>query len=74
MVAPAIAADQDAKAEKPEKEKKICRKEAAMGSILQTHVCHTAAEWQQIDQANQAQSVEKSRDGSIGGYGNGAPR
>lgn len=44
QTAPAPAA-----APAPQKEKKICRREAATGSIMAMRKCHTAAEWAQID-------------------------
>ena len=50
-VAPAPAA---ALAAKPEKEKKICRREETPGSVMPTRVCHTKDEWVAIDKANQA--------------------
>lgn len=42
-----------ATAEKPAKEKKLCRREEMTGSIMPTRVCHTKDEWVQIDAANQ---------------------
>lgn len=38
----------------PAKEKKICRSERPVGSIMPQRTCHTAAEWQAI----QGQSAE----------------
>ena len=40
-------------AAKPEKEKKICRREETTGSVMLTRVCHTKEEWVAIDKANQ---------------------
>lgn len=40
-------------AAKPVKEKKICRKEPVLGSSIPQSTCHTKAEWDQIDAANQ---------------------
>jgi len=39
-------------AEKPVKEKKICRQEDVTGSIMMARTCHTKEEWAQIDAAN----------------------
>jgi len=50
--APAATADAD---------KKICREEKALRSIIAKKVCHTAAEWAAID-ANQKLSAEKYKD------------
>ena len=47
--APAVAA---ADAAKPPKEKKICHTEVMIGSIMPKSVCHTKAEWAQIDATN----------------------
>jgi hypothetical protein len=74
--APVFAKDKEAKSEPTDKEKKICRREASTGSILPARICHTAAEWAQIDQANQDRDTSgppRGRDGSLGGYGNGSP-
>ena len=50
--APSPAAASAAPAAKPEKEKKICRREETTGSIMPTRICHTKDEWVQIDEAN----------------------
>ncbi|MBW8745815.1 MAG: hypothetical protein JF628_16030 [Sphingomonas sp.] len=60
--------------QKPVKEKKLCRREEATGSIMTTSVCHTKDEWTQIDAAN-ARAVDQfntlRRTGhSAGGSGN----
>jgi hypothetical protein len=42
-----------AKEKKPaDPNKKVCRSEQVTGSMFGTNVCHTAAEWQKIDDAN----------------------
>ncbi|WP_242415461.1 hypothetical protein [Sphingomonas panni] len=64
-------------AEKPKPEKKICRRDAATGSIMTMRTCRTAAEWAQVDaaaadvtaealrqRANAGTSMTSSRDGS----------
>lgn len=51
----AMADDQPA----PPKEKKVCRSVAVTGSIMSHSICHTKAEWSQIDAAN-AQSAENA--------------
>ena len=38
----------------PPKEKKICRSEVMTGSIMPKSICHTKAEWAQIDATNAA--------------------
>ncbi|HMI21176.1 MAG TPA: hypothetical protein VK533_16710 [Sphingomonas sp.] len=62
-----------AAAENPAKEKKICRREEATGSIMGTRVCHTKDEWVQIDAANQkaAEQFSNARRNSSGGMGPG---
>jgi hypothetical protein len=52
--APAATADAD---------KKICREEKALRSLIAKSICHTAAEWAAID-ASQKQSAEKYKDDS----------
>jgi hypothetical protein len=49
--APAFAADADQNP--PKKERRICRESEPTGSRLTTRVCHTKAEWAEIDKANQ---------------------
>ena len=39
---------------KPVKEKKICRREIATGSMMAKNVCHSKAEWAALDQTNDA--------------------
>jgi hypothetical protein len=62
-----------AAAEKPAKEKKICRREEETGSIMQTRVCHSKEEWVQIDAANQkaADQFSNARRNGSGGHGPG---
>jgi hypothetical protein len=40
-----------AKEAKPAKEKQICRQTNATGSRFRVSICHTEAEWAQIDEA-----------------------
>ena len=49
---PVFAANDEPKAEAPA-DKKICHREEVLGSIIPKRICHTAAEWKQIDTANQ---------------------
>lgn len=42
---------QDKAADRLQKERPICRSEGRSGSRMQRRVCHTRAEWQQIDAA-----------------------
>ena len=57
-LAPQTAPDAAA-SPKPAKEKRICRSEVPTGSTLPTHICHTKAEWAEIDAAN-ARNVEST--------------
>jgi hypothetical protein len=50
---PVFAANEEPKAETPA-DKKICRREEVLGSVIPKRVCHTAAEWKQIDTASQS--------------------
>ena len=50
---PALADDPPAPKPKPPREKKICRTEEVIGSIIPQSICKTAAQWQQIDDENQ---------------------
>jgi hypothetical protein len=52
MATPALAQTDAASSAKPEKPKKICRDEGATGTIFTKRICHTAAEWHAIDEAN----------------------
>jgi len=47
LAASAIAADPPPAPAKPEK--KICRREEVIGSIIPAHVCLTRAEWNQLN-------------------------
>jgi hypothetical protein len=42
----AISAEDKAPAPKPEK--KVCRREDVIGSVIPAHICLTKAEWQQL--------------------------
>ena len=53
LFAQAAAPATGATAEKPAEEKKVCRREETTGSIMTRRVCHTKAEWAQIDEPNQ---------------------
>ncbi len=57
-----------AAAEKPVKEKKICRSEQVTGSLMPLRTCHTREEWGQIDAANRrvAEQFSNDRRGSSG--------
>jgi predicted transglutaminase-like cysteine proteinase len=56
----AAPVDSGEKAAQPVREKKICRRQEVTGSMFPKLTCHTAAEWAQIDAANQ-QGVERMR-------------
>ncbi len=77
LAAAALQAPAQPAAEKPKPEKKICRRDAATGSIMTMRTCRTAAEWSQVDaaaadvtaealrqRANAGTSMKSSRDGS----------
>ncbi len=57
LVAAPLAAQPDAadaaKATKPAKEKKICRRQEVTGSMFPTMTCHSKAEWDAIAASNQ---------------------
>ena len=54
---PAVpATGKPAKTKKPvDPTKKTCRREAVTGSIMGSSVCHTPADWAEIDRANALQ-------------------
>ncbi len=68
-VAPAAsqaAAPGKATADKPDAEKKICKREVATGSIMSRRICHTRAEWDQLEakgkaDLDRARAMERSR-------------
>jgi hypothetical protein len=67
LAAPAMAQDQSSASAAPAKEKKLCRaSEASTGSIMPAkRICHTKAEWAQIDRAQTMQNeTRQRRDGS----------
>ena len=69
--APALAQDNSAApAATPVKEKKICRSDDETGSIMPKRICHTKAEWVEIDQANawDSQQFSSSLRGHSGGF------
>jgi len=67
MLAPAAAQDGgDTGASQPVKEKKICRRELATGSVMAKVTCRTKAEWEAITARSQndlqrTQDLERSR-------------
>jgi predicted secreted protein len=51
-----------AKDKKPQDpNKRICRSEVPTGSMMSKSVCHTRAEWQSIDEQNQAATDQAIR-------------
>jgi len=57
-------------AEQPKEEKQICRRIPVTGSNFSKRECHTKAEWQQINAANQAsasRALDNRRMGSNSG-------
>ena len=54
--APAVAAAPAAK------EKKVCRREQLIGSIMPTRTCRTAAQWAAIDRAAQSETDAQIRE------------
>lgn len=62
---PATAAQPAAPAAK---EKKVCRSEADIGTIMRKRTCRTLSEWAAIDQANTdnaARALDNRRNGSV---------
>ena len=60
--APAAAQEkQDATASKPAKEKKICRRAIATGSIMAKTTCRTKEEWGALSERGQA-DLDRTRD------------
>ncbi|MCP3736210.1 hypothetical protein M9979_15180 [Sphingomonas sp. RP10(2022)] len=54
----------------PPADKRICRREVPLGSIMPTRICHTKAEWAAIDAANSdaaenARRANSARNGAI---------
>jgi hypothetical protein len=58
-VAPAMAQDGDAP--KPAKEKKVCKREIATGSVMPKVTCRTKAEWDAISARGQS-DLDRTRD------------
>jgi predicted secreted protein len=57
VATPALAKDK-----KPlDPNKRICRSEVPTGSMMSKSVCHTRAEWQSIDDQNQAATDQAIR-------------
>ena len=44
------------------KEKKVCRREQLIGSIMPTRTCRTAAQWAAIDRAAQSETDAQIRE------------
>jgi hypothetical protein len=51
---PALAADAKDKAAEAPKEKKICRREEVIGSIIPKKTCRTQVEWTEMENINEA--------------------
>ena len=67
MSAPALAEDAPA-APKAPKERKICRTDPTLGSIMPRRTCRTKAEWEAIDGANNTNAQNAlDRRGPAGG-------
>jgi len=77
VLAAALQAPAQPAAEKPKPEKKICRRDAATGSIMTMRTCRTAADWAKVDadaadataealrqRSNAGTSMNSTRDGS----------
>jgi len=50
LAAPASAEDA-AKADKPAKEKRVCRRQVGTGTIMPKSICRSAKDWAAIDEA-----------------------
>lgn len=55
------AAPDKASADKPDTEKKICKRETATGSIMSRRICHTKVEWDQLAAQGKA-DLDRTRD------------
>lgn len=55
---PAMAKEKGAEAAQVNPDKKVCRYDGATGSMMRKRICHTSAEWKQIDDANAANARE----------------
>lgn len=55
-------------ADKPVKEKKVCRREADTGSNIPHSTCHTRAEWTAIDAQTQSNAANTLRDARVGNH------
>jgi hypothetical protein len=53
VACPALAQETPAPAPAPVREKKICRSQETVGTLLTKTVCHTKTEWADIDARNQ---------------------
>lgn len=60
VTATAKAPENTASAEKPEAERKICKREVSTGSIMARQTCHTKAEWAQLE-ARGKSDLERTR-------------
>lgn len=63
-VAPTVsyaAAPDKSSADKPDAEKKICKRETATGSIMSRRICHSKAEWDQLAAQGKA-DLDRTRD------------
>jgi hypothetical protein len=71
LIAPAVAQESnDTTAAPATVEKKVCRNSVATGSIMKSRICHTKAEWKEIDRQNiqandQFSARQRSRVGSL---------
>lgn len=59
---PATASAPATAAAPPAKEKKVCRREQLIGSIMPTRTCRTQSEWAAIDRAAQSNTDAQLRD------------
>lgn len=55
---PAMAKDKAEDAAKVDPDKKVCRYEGETGSMMRKRVCHTTAEWKQLEAANSSNARE----------------
>lgn len=63
---PAAAWGQDVPTKEQPKDKKICKRSVATGSVMVKSICHTKAEWdriaaQSVDTRSRALEAERSR-------------
>lgn len=73
LATPVCAGDKAAPTDAAASEKKICRSIETTGSMMMHRICHTRAEWSQIDAAN-GKSTDNFRAATQSNFGGERPR